>query len=284
MAVAVLFLPLIAAAYVSPGKPSGFVNDFAGILSADQKNALETKLVQFNKDTGEEVAVVTIKSLQGDTIENYAVTLFKEWGIGQKGKDNGVLLIAAMEDRQMRIEVGYGLEGALTDLQSNWIIKNQIAPAFKTNDYYSGLNTGTDSIISAVKSEATIPSDSSGNNSGGGGNLSNWFWAVFVAFFFAIRVLAFLLGRSKSWWLGGVLGAIAGIIVLIFTSILIGIISIIVLALLGFLFDYVVSKNYDKWKSGGGKGPWFFGGGGSGGGGGGFGGGGSGGGGSSGSW
>ena len=100
------------------------------MISAEQKQTLETKLSQFEKDTSNELSVVTIEDLKGDTIENFAVKLFEDWGIGKKDKDNGVLLLIAKNDRQMKIEVGYGLEGALTDAQSFWIIQNVMRPAF----------------------------------------------------------------------------------------------------------------------------------------------------------
>src|SRR3989344_5277330 len=106
-------------AYTSPGSPSGFVNDFAQMMSAGARAQLEQKLVQLEKDSTNEISVVTINNLDGDTIENFAVKLFQEWGIGKTKNDNGILLLIAKDDRKMRIEVGYGLEGALTDAQSH---------------------------------------------------------------------------------------------------------------------------------------------------------------------
>ncbi|MCX6702561.1 MAG: TPM domain-containing protein [Candidatus Wolfebacteria bacterium] len=279
------FLVEAAFAYTSPGSPKGFVNDFAGIFNDSQKSGLETKLSDFQKSTGNEIAVAIVKNLGGDTVENYAVELFKEWGIGQKGKDNGVLLLVATEDRKIRIEVGYGLEGSLTDAQSSWIIKNDITPAFKNSDYYAGINSAIDQIITAVNGGA-VPSDSQNYAKGLFGNLFNdWHWFLFILFL--PMWLASILARSKSWWLGGVLGGIVGIVIgFIYGFIFTGLISFVLLVPLGLLFDAVVSKAYAKNKSLGKNSPWWIGGGGRGGGGGfgGFGGGGSGGGGSSGSW
>ena len=127
-------------AYQSPGSPTGFVNDFADILSADTKTQLEAKLKDFASKESNEISVVAIKSLDGDTIENYAVKLFEEWKIGKDKQDNGVLLLVAPNDHQVRIEVGYGLEGALTDLQSKEIINQIITPAFKAGDYDGGVS------------------------------------------------------------------------------------------------------------------------------------------------
>lgn len=103
---ALVATPLIARAYQSPGKPAGYVNDYAGLLSSGQKSALNDQLTAFEKETSNEISVVTIASLEGDTIENYAEKLFQEWGIGKADKDNGVLLLVARDDREVRIEVG----------------------------------------------------------------------------------------------------------------------------------------------------------------------------------
>lgn len=262
-------------------KPTGFVNDTTGTLSAEQKQSLENKLSQFEKETGNEIAVVLINSLDGDSIENYANELFKDWGIGKKGKDNGVLVLVAKNDREMRIEVGYGLEGALTDAQSNWIINDIIKPNFKNNDFNAGLNGAVDKIISATKGEV-IPSLEKNTK------ISQIpFETILMICLFVFVYGASILGRSKSWWLGGVVGGIVGVVIgLIKGFLFLGIISIVLLIPFGLLFDYIVSKKYKEGKESGHM-PWWIGGGGHGGGGGGFGGFGggmSGGGGSSGSW
>ncbi len=275
----------LALAYYSPGSPSGFVNDFAGVFSADQKNKLEQKLAAFEKDSSNEISVVTIKSLNGDTIDNFAVELFKQWGIGKKGKDNGILVLVALEDKKMRIEVGYGLEGALTDAQSSWIINNEMKPAFQQGDYYAGVNGAADKIIAATKGEY-VPEEKT--TSPGKTSLKTIEWVIWLVVFGFVW-LGSLLGRSKTWWAGGVIGGIAGVIIgLIKGFVFFGLISIAILIPFGFLFDFIVSRSYSKAKASGRSYPWWIGGGGfgggSGGGFGGFGGGGSGGGGSSGGW
>lgn len=275
-------------AYYNPGQPSGFINDYTGTFSAEQKQALENKIAQFNKDTSNEIAVVLIPSLKEDTIENFAVKLFEDWQIGKKGKDNGVLVLVAKDDRQMRIEVGYGLEGALTDAQSNWIINQVMQPAFRADDFYGGLDKAVDQIMAATKGEY-VPSDS---QSSGPKKSSFDPEFIFYIVIFGFMWLASILGRSKSWWAGGIIGAVIGLIIGIIKGFLFfGIISIGLLIPLGLLFDFVVSKKYQAGKAGGHI-PWWIGGGrggfgGSGGGSGGFGGFGggfSGGGGSSGRW
>ena len=271
--------PMVVFGYANPGSPEGFVNDFAGLLNQEEKIAIETKLDSFEKESSNEIAIVTIASLEGDSIENFAVKLFEEWGIGKKDKDNGVLVLIAKEDRQMRIEVGYGLEGSLTDAQSYWIIKNVMTPAFVSDDFYSGIDGAVDSIIQAVKGEY-VPSEDASDS---GFDNVNWFFLIFVLPIWLTSILA----RSKSWWLGGVIGAIIGFVIgLIKGFLYIGFGAIGVFALLGLLFDFIVSKKYQKNRSQGGTPPWWMGGGGKGGGShfGGFGGGISGGGGASGRW
>ncbi len=284
--VALATIPVVAFAYVSPGKPSGFVNDFAGMMQPQERVRLEQKLSAFASSTSNEIAIVTIKSLDGDTIENYAAKLFEEWKIGKAKKDNGVLLLIARDDRQMRIEVGYGLEGALTDAQSYWIIQNQLVPSFKTGDYYQGIDSAVNQIMAATKGEY-VPSSSPQEEQAMNVLFEYWYFIPLMFIW-----LASVLGRSKSWWGGGILGGIVGIIIGFIKGFLfIGVVSIGVLIPLGLIFDYFVSKSYDKYKSGGGIPPWWLGGGGGshggfggGGGFGGFGGGRSGGGGSSGNW
>lgn len=269
------FLPLFVFAYYNPGQPTGFVNDFSGTLNAQQIKDLNDKLINFEKETSNEISVVLIPSLKGDTVENFAEKLFQEWKIGKDKKDNGALLLIAVEDRKMRIEVGYGLEGALTDAQSFIILQKDLVPAFKAKDFYGGINSALDDIIAATKGEYAQEVKSIVKNL-----KFSVDWLLFV--FFGLIWLVSILGKSKSWWLGGVVGALIG---LFFWSI----IWIVIFGLFGLLIDYLASRSYKKSMSSGGTPPWWFGGGwggsgGSGGGFGGFGGGSSGGGGSSSSW
>lgn len=275
------FVPLSVSAYTSPGKPTGYVNDFAHIISPQNKADLEKVLSGFEKQSSSEVAVVTVNSLGDETVETYAVKLFEEWGIGKKDKDNGVLLLVAPNERKVRIEVGYGLEGALTDAISNNIIQNIITPSFKAGDYDAGIKNGTNAILQVIKGEYV----NTGNNTSGDNPYGALVYLFAFIFIWSIRIMA----RSKSWWLGGVLGAIAGIVIYFISGVFfIGIVSIIGLTILGLFIDFIVSRGYTRglnsgifpWWIGGGRGGGGFGGGGFGG----FGGGGSGGGGASGSW
>lgn len=240
-----VFLPVFVFAYVSPGQPSGFVNDFVGVFSVEEKNILEEKLSNFSKTYGNEIAVVTINNLGGDYIENYAVKLFEEWGIGKKGQDNGVLVLVAMDERQMRIEVGYGLEGFLTDIQSNWIINNIMKPAFQQGNFYAGIDSAIDKIISATQGEV-IPVDQQENTSVGGMAIEDLFYLAVFGFV----ILASILGQSKSWWAGGVIGGIIGVIIGFVKGFLYsGIIYILLLVPFGLFFDFWVSKSHARHKA-----------------------------------
>ena len=200
-------LPAMGFAYTSPGTPSGYVNDFADILSPSAEATLEEMLLQFEQETSHEIAVVTIPSLGGDDIESYANTLFREWGVGQADVNNGVLFLAAMEDRKMRIEVGYGLEGALTDIEAKHIISNVIAPAFREEDFDEGIAAGVEAIKAATESELVVDDEQS------------FSVVAFLTMFIGIFVVAFVIiaigfyfsrkgggkgGRRSGWdWKSG---------------------------------------------------------------------------------
>src|SRR3954462_1023295 len=133
---------------------TGRVVDDAGILDAGTRAALTQKLAEFEAKTSDQLVVVTLKSLQGTSVEDFGVELGRRWQIGQKGKNNGVLLIVAPNERKVRIEVGYGLEGALTDAVSRLIIENAITPRFRAGDFAGGITRGVDDIISVLTGDA----------------------------------------------------------------------------------------------------------------------------------
>lgn len=236
-------MPLFVFAYTSPGKPVGFVNDFAKILSADVVQALDNKLQSLEKSSGAQVTVVTVASIGDETIETYATRLFEEWGIGQKGKDNGVLILVAPNDRVTRIEVGYGLEATITDLQAGGIVRDVMIPAFKTGDYAGGVSGAVDAVSGIIG--GSIDGSQYVTDSSSSSRSSSSFDPIGFLFIFVIviNILASVLGKTKSWWLGGVLGAIAGAIVGLFTGFFpVGIIAIVLLTIVGLVFDYFVSK------------------------------------------
>ncbi|MEC9345999.1 MAG: TPM domain-containing protein [Pseudomonadota bacterium] len=134
---------------------TGRVVDGADILSTGTERDLTAALAAHETETSNQVVVVTLPSLQGTDIADFGYRLGREWGIGQKGRDNGVLLIVAPVERKVRIEVGYGLEGALTDATAKMIIERQIIPAFKGGDFDGGVRAGTQAILQAIKGEWT---------------------------------------------------------------------------------------------------------------------------------
>jgi uncharacterized protein len=221
----------------------------------------------------------------GDYIENYAVKLFEEWGIGMKQKDNGVLLVVSMDEKILRIEVGYGLEGALPDSVASSIITGVMIPRLKEGNPEQAIADGVQSIMEATKGEYVAKENL----------LSSFpsFDALFAGGFVVLLILQWLaaiFARSESFWAGGIVGAIVGVAVSSIFSwwLLLGFGITVLLGTIGLGFDYIVSHAYAGAKRSGGSIPWYAGGGsgssGSGGGFGGFGGGSSGGGGASGSW
>ncbi|MDX1921081.1 MAG: TPM domain-containing protein [Candidatus Caenarcaniphilales bacterium] len=133
--------------YPERPNPPKLVNDFAHLMSAEQVHNLETKLVAYEKGSTNQIAIVILPSLNGEEIGAYAPELFQRWGIGKKGKDNGVLIFVAVEDRKMFIATGYGVEAQLTDALSKRIIEADLKPNFQKGDFYGGLNLATDHII-----------------------------------------------------------------------------------------------------------------------------------------
>ena len=155
---ALAFLPLLlllAIAVVQAAEPefpplTGRVNDRAGLLSERDEKELEAALAQFETETTNQIVVATLESLQGLPIEEYGYQLGRHWGIGQAGKDNGALMIVAPEEREVRIEVGYGLEGELTDAQSRTIIETSILPQFSQGDFAAGIKAGVAAMIETL--------------------------------------------------------------------------------------------------------------------------------------
>jgi uncharacterized protein len=148
----VLFLLAIAVQAAEPEFPPlpGRVNDGAGLLSERDEGELEAALARFETETTNQIVVATLQSLQGLPIEEYGYQLGRHWGIGQAGKDNGALLIVAPEEREVRIEVGYGLEGELTDSQSRTIIETHILPHFRQGDFAAGIKAGVAAMIETL--------------------------------------------------------------------------------------------------------------------------------------
>ncbi|OSZ77277.1 methanol dehydrogenase [Chitinophagaceae bacterium IBVUCB2] len=157
-----LFFSFCGAAQIEkaiPKRPSPpkLVNDFTGTLTKQQVDALEAKLVAYDDSSSNQIAVVVVNTLDGHDVSDFAFTIGREWGVGNKDKNNGIVLLVAKEDRKINIQVGYGLEGAVPDVTAKRIIENEITPNFKEGNYYRGLEEGTDAIIKATLGEYKAP-------------------------------------------------------------------------------------------------------------------------------
>lgn len=133
---------------------SGRINDGAGIIPAEARARIEARLGTHEARTSDQVVIATVRSLQDTSIEDFANRLYRHWGLGQKDRNNGVLLLVAPAERKVRIEVGYGLEGALTDALSKVIITTAIAPRFKAGDFGGGIEAGVDAILNILTGDA----------------------------------------------------------------------------------------------------------------------------------
>ncbi|MBC6610300.1 TPM domain-containing protein [Hymenobacter sp. BT507] len=191
------WLPATAQSIPPRPNPPRLVNDLAGMMSADEVAQLERKLVAYDDSTSSQIAVVTVPTLGGDDIANYAQQLYESWGIGRKGKDNGILVLVAEQEHRARIQTGYGLEGAVPDALAKRIISNTIVPAFKQERYYEGLNTATDELIALAKGEYKAdPKDQRRNRDSSGSGFP--FWLIILAL-----VLFWFLSRRGGGGGGG---------------------------------------------------------------------------------
>lgn len=273
---------------VSYPQPTGYVNDFAQIYSEQFRQSLEQDLSDFEKQTTVEISVATIATLEGEPIEDYAVELFDRWNIGQQGKDNGLLLLIAKEDREMRIEVGYGLEPTIPDGFAGEVIRAKIIPAFGDANYEVGTQEAVDTLQARILGEEVMfpPAPEVGKPAPDIPILPLLFFGYFL-----LTYLASYLGRTKEIWPGAAIGGILGAVGGFFLAAAIGVIlGAVFFGLFGLLLDFLLSRNFQYRKSHGlpttfwGSGGGFSSGRGFGGGFGGFGGGRSGGGGASGRW
>lgn len=273
LAVWTLFQPVQA--FEIPTEPEGFVNDYADVLSENEKASLDLSLSAYRRETSNEIAVIIIPSLEGEVIADKAVNIGRQWKIGSDQFNNGVVLLFAIDDREVFIATGYGLEGAIPDIVAKGIIDTDIIPNFSDGNYYEGITKAIDSLKRHIGGEYTAE-----RYEGPNFNIHyNW---LFFAIIILLQWLTAILARTRSWWLGGLIGAGIGVFILMIIG---WWPAVPVSAVIGFIFDYLVSKNYKKsgktsWWAGGGWGP----GGGSGGGFGGFSGGSFGGGGAGGRW
>ncbi len=201
--------------------PPRLVNDLAGMMTPDEQARLEAKLLDYEQSSSTQITVVTVKSLGSYEIAQYAVELGNRWGVGQKGKDNGAVILASMNDRAVNISSGYGLEGTLTDIKSGQIIRNEIVPEFKNGNFYAGFDRAADAIIAVTKGEYQADKKKERKRDGvsTGGAI-----AIILIIYFIIWLMnkfrgggggSYMSGRGhRNWgggpWIGGGFGGFGG--------------------------------------------------------------------------
>src|ERR1700689_1180396 len=207
------------------------VTDLTGTLTAEQQSALEEKLAAVEARKGAQIVVLIVPTTHPEEIEQYSIRAVEQWKIGRKKVDDGVMLIAAKNDRRIRIEVGYGLEGALPDAIANRIIAETIRPLFAQNDFYGGITAGVDQIIRVIDGEPLPEPDHAWR---GGPRHSTGIWPfLFFAVFIAASILPGILGRPAG---AAVTGGLAGLLVWLFGGFILGAVLASVAAFLFSLF------------------------------------------------
>ncbi|NHA07412.1 TPM domain-containing protein [Mucilaginibacter sp. HC2] len=218
----ILFFTLVLCAFTVfaqdfPERSNTLVTDYTNTLSAEDKQRLESKLVAFNDSTSTQIAIVIIRSIGSYDVNEYGAALGRKWGIGQKGKNNGVLILVAINDRKLTIQTGFGAEGALPDIVTQEIRVNDINPRFKAGDYYGGLNAGVDQIIKYTKGEYKADKKPQAKHESGGGSVLIVIIIVIVIIILIFRnrgggggrqIIGSRGGASPFWWFlaGNMLG------------------------------------------------------------------------------
>ena len=198
------------------------VTDLTQTLSTEQQSQLDAKLMAFEQQKGSQIAVLIVPTTEPEAIEQYSIRVVDIWKLGRKKVDDGVLILVAKNDRKMRIEVGYGLEGAIPDLYAKRIIDEIMKPKFRQGDYYGGINDASDAIVKLISGEA-LPAPT--NTSSSAGNSSP---APLAIIFFAIIVGAILRAVLGGFRAGVVTGGVTGLLMWLFTgAIFFGVISAI---------------------------------------------------------
>jgi uncharacterized protein len=245
LAATLLFAAPWAAADIPVPQLKARVTDLTGTLADGQRAALEQKLADLESRKGSQVAVLVVDSTRPETVEQYAVRVFEHWKLGRKGADDGVLLLVAKSDRQLRIEVGYGLEGAIPDAIAKRIIDEDIVPQFKQGNFYGGINAGTDRLGKLIEGESMPPPRRAAAPRSGWSTES-----LFIGFIILVMVsqlLHSLLGRFLG---AGVAGVAAGII----GYVLAGLAVAAVIGLVAFVISLFIGasgRHGGGWSSGG---------------------------------
>jgi uncharacterized protein len=198
-AVTAVLVQVSAAAAQGLPKPAGRITDLANVIDAGTEADLDRRIDQLEQKTSAEVAVVTVPSLDGAPVEDYAVRLFKDWGVGQAKQDNGVLVLVAPNEREMRIEVGYGLEGVLPDGLAGQIIREQFIPRFRDDDYNGGIRDGVARVIEVVERQQVLTAEEIAALNDDGGDAPAWIIIPFLGLFVTIGATMVGIGvRTKT--------------------------------------------------------------------------------------
>ena len=237
LAAAALFLFAVPSAHaqelVAVPPLTSPVTDVAGILTPDQSAALDAKLRAFEQAKGSQVAVLVVPTTQPEEIEQYAMRVAEAWKLGREGVDDGALLLVAVQDRRVRIEVGYGLEGPLPDATANRIIDEVIVPAFRGGDYYGGISTGVDRMLRVIEGEP-LPEPERRSPAEGVPGLFHLLPFLFVLALFGGSIFRRMFGRVGgafatggavgflTWLLVGILGLALGAAIVAFIFALLG--------------------------------------------------------------
>lgn len=233
-----------AAAEVAVPPLKARVTDLTGTLQPGQRAALEKTLQAFENSKGSQIAVLIVPTTRPETIEQYAIRVAEAWKLGRKGVDDGVLVLIAKNDRALRVEVGYGLEGAIPDAVAKRIVSEIITPHFKQDDYFGGIRAGVDRIIKVIEGEP-LPEKKSTRLKGGGGS-GDWLAIGFVLAVVVGGALRALLGPFVG---GLVAGSIAVVVAwLLFASLVVALVA----GLLVFIFTLLGRHGGGGWSSGGG--------------------------------
>jgi len=199
LASCLLLLASTAKADDFPPRPNTLVTDYTNTLSGEQKQSLESTLVAFNDSTSTQIAVVIMRSVGGNDIADYATQLLTRWGIGQKAKNNGVLILVAKEDHKVFIATGHGIEGALPDALCKRVVDNDIVPNFKSGNYYEGIAAGVGSIMGIVKGEFTADQYMKRGQQG-----TPWVVILLILFVFIIVIVSRVSSVNKYSQMNGV--------------------------------------------------------------------------------
>lgn len=215
------------------------VTDLTNTLTSSEKSRIESELENLEQTKGSQIAVLIVPTTEPEPIEDYSIRVAEAWKIGREGVDDGVILLIAKNDRKLRIEVGYGLEGAVTDAKSRQIIEEYITPAFKQGDFGGGISDGVAAIAQLVAGEE-LPEPTYADNTNPGNGINGWFIFIFIFAMIVSSATKKKLGNGKSKGIGSIVAFIGGML-------LFGVIGGI-----GLVFFYLIFSSIGGGRGGGG--------------------------------